>query len=135
MAQAYDTFTIDGIKVTDPCTVGYSYAMSNIFSVLEGEIIQVNNNLTLNSGQTPSITTDGLTYQSETVQLINGINKISLKINSSSVNATLMFTNQQLANWSTEILKFITPLVSMLLIVAFNVRSRRWDLDLQEMVE
>ncbi len=138
IAQAYDTFTIDGIKVTSAITVGYSYAMSNIFSVLEGEIIQVNINLTLNSGQTPSITiADGLTYQSETVQLINGINKISLKINSSSVNATLMFTNQQAANWSTGDIEVYHTGVRKYVINrgTFNVRSRTWDLDLQEMVE
>jgi hypothetical protein len=137
IAQAYDTFTIDGIKVTSAITVGYSYAMSNIFSVLEGEIIQVNINLTLNSGQTPSITiADGLTYQSETVQLINGINKISLKINSSSVNATLMFTNQQAANWSTGDIEVYHTGVRKYVINrgTFEVRSRRWNLDLQEMV-
>lgn len=138
IVQAYDTFTIDGIKVTSAITVGYSYAMSNIFSVLEGEIIQVNINLTLNSGQTPSITiADGLTYQSETVQLINGINKISLKINSSSVNATLMFTNQQAANWSTGDIEVYHTGVRKYVINrgTFEVRSRRWNLDLQEMVE
>lgn len=138
IAQAYDTFTIDGIKVTSAITVGYSYAMSNIFSVLEGEIIQVNINLTLNSGQTPSITiADGLTYQSETVQLINGINKISLKINSSSVNATLMFTNQQAANWSTGDIEIYRIRTRKYVINrgTFNVRSRTWDLDLQEMGE
>ena len=94
--------------------------------------------MTLNSGQTPSITiADGLTYQSETVQLINGINKISLKINSSSVNATLMFTNQQAANLSTgdiEVYK-TGPRKYVINRGEFRVRSRRWTLDLQEMVE
>jgi hypothetical protein len=135
----YDTFDINGIRITSAITDGPATALSNIFAVTEGETIQVNIDLTLNSGQAPSIAigVNIVTILTEVVQLTNGINKVSLKINSSSAVAKLIIVNGEPSNWSTGDIEVYHTGVRKYVINRgeFRVRSRRWTLDLQEMVE
>jgi hypothetical protein len=135
----YDTFDINGIRITSAITDGPATALSNIFAVTEGETIQVNIDLTLNSGQAPGIAigVNILTILTEVVQLTNGINKVSLKINSSSAVAKLIIVNGEPSNWSTGDIEVYHTGVRKYVINRgeFRVRSRRWTLDLQEMVE
>jgi len=135
----YDTFTVSGVSITSAIASGPATALSNTFAVTVGEIIQVNITLTLNSGQAPGIAIGPNigTILTEVIQLESGINEVSLTINSSSASATLIIINGEAANWSTGDIEVYRTGVRKYVINrgTFEVRSRRWNLDLQEIVE
>lgn len=132
--SGYSTLTISGIQITSAITVSGGFIMSNPFSVTEGQAIQIRIEVTLNSGQLPSVF---MTPMAHSVQLSNGINTIQLIPNSSRDDACLVFYNSSGANWSTGDIEIYRTRTRKYVINrgTFNVRSRTWDLDLQEMVE
>lgn len=140
--SGYSTLTISGIQITSAITVSGGFIVSNSFSVAEGQAIQIQIEMTLNSGQPPSVFIGaGPSYSpiTHSVQLSNGINTIQLTPNSSQASACLVFYNSLYigANWSTgDIYVYKTgPRKYVINRGTFNIRSRTWDLDLQEIVE
>lgn len=133
--SGYSTLTISGIQITSAITVSGGFIMSNPFSVTEGQAIQIRIEVTLNSGQLPSVFMSS--PMAHSVQLSNGINTIQLIPNSSRDDACLVFYNSSGANWSTGDIEIYRTRTRKYVINrgTFNIRSRTWDLDLQEMVE
>ncbi len=137
--NGYDTFTVDGVKITSAINTGDAAgAVSNTLTVTKGEFIKVRIDLTLNSGQAPVIFIGVAFYIiSNAIQLENGINEVTFEISDSRDDVLLTFVNSEATNYSTGDIELYHTGVRKYVINrgTFNVRSRTWDLDLQEMVE
>ena len=137
--NGYDTFTVDGVKITSAINTGDAAgAVSNTLTVTKGEFIKVRIDLTLNSGQAPVIFIGVAFYIiSNVIQLENGINEVTFEISDSRDDVLLTFLNSEATNYSTGDIEVYHTGVRKYVINRgeFRVRSRRWTLDLQEMVE
>lgn len=138
-SETYDTFTVDGVSISSAICASAGLAYSNTFSVTEGEIIQVEVSLTLNSGQLPGICigVDITSVFTDVVQLAAGINKVGFTITSSHASAKFIIINSEAANWSMGDITISRTIPRKYVINrgTFNVRSRNWDLDLIEIIE
>jgi hypothetical protein len=101
----YNTFTTSGIAITSAIATGgfAKYAESNVFSVVNGEVLKVYIFLTLNSGELPvlEIVEVGGATLCGAVSLTAGINVVSFTIPKTTANACLLFGNNTNANWNT----------------------------------
>ena len=101
----YDTFTISETSIISAINLaGDAYGWSDQFSVIKDETIKVIFNLTLNSGQLPSINIDdlgGLGDISNNEACVAGLNEIELISEGVIDTARIRFYNSAASNFST----------------------------------
>jgi len=103
----YETFDLSGITITSAINAGGSaYANSNTINITSGDIIKVAVFLILNTGEAPTvgIWDNTSAYISNQVQLVAGLNIITLTTTGTDASSSLRLSNTGAANWS------LTPL-------------------------
>ena len=101
----YDTLTISGIKITSAINAaGNAYCDSNTFTTQSGGIYKFACFLTKTSGQLPTVGLWDSTsaYVSNTRDLVEGLNFITLTGTATDVTSCLRFSNSGAANWSVS---------------------------------
>ena len=101
----YDTLTTDGTIIISAINIaGAGFAWSDVFAASVSEVIIVILELTLNSGELPSVVIDdvgGFGSMSNSVQLAAGFNAIELTCTESVETARLALFNSAASNYST----------------------------------
>jgi hypothetical protein len=118
---SYDTFDIDGISLTSVInTGGDDNGSSNLFTVTSGETIKIMFNLTLNSGQLPTIyiANSGWVLFSQ-VDAVAGLNELTL-VPTFSGDARIRIRNTAASNFSTGEIHVYRESISNYLIINFS---------------
>jgi hypothetical protein len=103
-ADNYDTLTAVDLALTSAINAaGSAFANSTEFAVTEDDVIKIPVFLTINAGEAPSMgiwNGAGSVYISNVVQLVAGLNIVTLTCTADFLTAVLRITNSAAADWS-----------------------------------